>query len=274
VALVANPGSGSGTAGSVAGLLAAQEADFRAYPPEQLSRVLEAAPERIVVAGGDGSIAPVADAAGRAGVPLAVIPVGTANDFARALELPSEVEEACRLAIHGTRELDLGVIDGRQFVNVASAGLPPEAAREAHGLKGTIGSLAYLIGAVRAGLRARPLRCSLTCDGEEVFSGKAWQVSAALTGAFGGGAEVEADPADGALDLVVIESGPRTALVRRAYGLRRGAVERQEAVVTRRCRRARLTVAAGTAFNVDGEVLSAGPVDLGVRPRAFRLVIG
>jgi diacylglycerol kinase family enzyme len=70
----------------------------------------------------------------------------------------------------------------------------------------------------------------------------------------------------------VIESGPRTALVRRAYGLRRGAIERQDGVVTRRCRRARLSVPGGTVFNVDGEVLSAGPVDLGVRARAFSLV--
>jgi diacylglycerol kinase (ATP) len=259
----------------VAELLAAHDVGLRAYPPDELAQALESSPDRIAVAGGDGSIAPVAEAAGRAGVPLAVIPVGTANDFARALGLPAEVEEACRLAAAGTvtRQLDLGQIGGRPFVNVASAGLAPEAAREAHGLKGAVGSLAYLIGALGAGLRARPVRCSLSCDGEEVFSGRAWQVSAALTGAFGGGAAIEADPADGALDLAVIESGPRTTLVRRAYGLRRGAIERQDGVVTRRCQRARLTVPGGTAFNVDGEVLSAGPVDFGVRPGAFSLVV-
>jgi diacylglycerol kinase (ATP) len=209
-------------------------------------------------------------------VPLAVIPVGTANDFARALDLPVDVEEACRVAVGGTatRQLDLGEIAGRPFVNVASAGLAPEAAREAGGLKGALGSAAYLIGAVRAGLRARPLRCSLTCDGEEVFSGRAWQVTAAITGAFGGGAAIEADPTDRALHLAVIESGARAALVRRAYGLRRGSIERQKGVITRRCHQARLSVPGGTAFNVDGELLTAGPVDLGVRPRAFDLVVG
>jgi diacylglycerol kinase (ATP) len=269
LALVANPGAGSGAAGSVAELLAAHDVDLRAYPPDELPQTLESSPDRIAVAGGDGSIAPVAAVAGKAGVPLAVIPVGTANDFARALGLPAEVEQACRLAAVGTvtRRLDLGRIDGRPFVNVASAGLAPEAAREAHGLKRPLGPLAYLIGAVGAGLRARPVRCSLSCDGEEVFSGSAWQVSAALTGAFGGGAAIDADPA-------VIESGSRTTLIRRAYGLRRGAIERQDGVVTRRCRRARLTVPGGTAFNVDGEVLSAGPVDLGVRAGAFSLVVG
>jgi diacylglycerol kinase (ATP) len=260
----------------VAELLAAQGVDLRVYPPEELPRIHESSPERIAVAGGDGSIAPVAEAAAGAGIPLAVIPAGTANDFARALELPMEVEEACRLAARGTatRQLDLGEIDGRPFVNAASAGLAPEAAREAGGLKGALGSVAYLVGAVRAGLSARPLRCSLTCDGEEVFSGRAWQVTAAITGAFGAGASIEADPTDGALRLAVIESGPRTALVRRAYGLRRGSIEGQEGVITMRCNRARLSVPGGTAFNVDGEVVTAGPVDIGARSRAFDLIVG
>ena len=66
--------------------------------------------DRIAVAGGDGSIAPVAELAGRLGVPLAVIPTGTANDFARAHGLPLDVDAAARLALHGesTQSLELG----------------------------------------------------------------------------------------------------------------------------------------------------------------------
>ena len=56
------------------------------------------APDRIVVAGGDGSIGPAALCAAQLGVPLAVIPVGTANDFARAKDLPLDLDEACALA--------------------------------------------------------------------------------------------------------------------------------------------------------------------------------
>lgn len=90
------------------------------------------------MAGGDGSIAPAAAAAASAGIPLAVIPAGTANDFARELDLPRDIEEACRLAAAGreTRSLDLGRMGERPFVNIASAGLAPVAASEASGLKG------------------------------------------------------------------------------------------------------------------------------------------
>ena len=218
----------------------------------------------------------MAAAAGKAGIELAVIPAGTANDFARAMKIPLQPGEACRIAAHGSevRRLDLGRIGERPFVNVASAGLAPAAAGEARGLKRLLGPLAYSVGALRAGLRARPLPCTVSCDGAEAFSGEAWQVSAALTGAFGGGASLEADPADGELDVAVIEAGPRLGLLRRAFGLRRGTIAAQAGVITRRCRRARLTVAPATSFNVDGEVLRAGPVDLAVDPGAFSLVVG
>ena len=66
---------------------------------EQLERAVRSRPDRLVVAGGDGSIAPAAAAAGAAGIPLAVVPAGTANDFAERLGLPSDVAAACELAV-------------------------------------------------------------------------------------------------------------------------------------------------------------------------------
>src|SRR5919202_590514 len=92
---------------------------------EDLERLEASGPDRIAVAGGDGTIGPVAAIAGRLDVPLAVIPAGTANDFARANGLPADPVEAAALAARGTalRRLELGrLADGRPFVNVASAG--------------------------------------------------------------------------------------------------------------------------------------------------------
>ena len=273
--MIANPGSGSGDAGEVEEMLRAEGAEVLRYSPEQVSEAIASRPRRVVVAGGDGSIAPVAAAAGESGIPLAVIPVGTANDFARAMEIPLQAEAACRIAAHGqaTRRLDLGRVDDRPFVNIVSAGLAPAAAERARGLKRLLGPVAYTVGALQAGLNARPLPCRVSCDDAEIFSGSAWQVTCAITGAFGGGAGIEADPADAALDVAVIEAGPRVKLIRRAFGLRRGTIGAQRGVITRRCRSARLDVAPATDLNADGELLSAGPVDLEVEPRAFELVV-
>jgi diacylglycerol kinase family enzyme len=191
------------------------------------------------------------------------------------MEIPADLEAACRLAVRGrdTRRLDLGRMGERPFVNVASAGLAPVAASEAGSLKRPLGPLAYSIGAQRAGLRARPLRCTASCEGAEAFSGLAWQVTVACSGAFGGGASLDADPADGALDLAVIEAGPRLQLLRRAYGMRRGTVGRQQGVTTARCKTAEIDVADGTPFNVDGELIESGPTSFSVQAAAFELVV-
>jgi diacylglycerol kinase (ATP) len=274
ITLLANPASGGGGDFDAAECLRANGATVESFPIREHEAAAGPEADRVAVAGGDGSIGRAAETAGRVGAPLAVIPVGTANDFARALELPSEPEEACRLAVEGraTRRLDLGRMDGRPFVNVASAGLPPVAAREASGLKAALGPLAYAVGAVRAGLGASPVRAGLRCDGEEVFSGPAWQVTVACSGAFGAGAEVDADPGDGMLDAVAIEATSRASLLARAYGLRAGRVESQRAVRSCRARRVEVEVSPGTEFNVDGEVVESGRTEFAIEPAAFELV--
>jgi diacylglycerol kinase (ATP) len=118
----------------------------------------------------------------------------------------------------------------RPFVNAASAGLSPVAAGKAHGLKRLLGPVAYAVGALHAGLGAHPVRCRVSGDGERVFDGRAWQVIVAVTGAFGGGAGIDADPHDGELDVVVIEASSRARLIVHAYGLRAWRVEAQRGV--------------------------------------------
>jgi diacylglycerol kinase (ATP) len=233
--------------------------------------------DRIVVAGGDGSIGPAAAAAAGAGVPLALVPVGTANDFARALGIPREVSAASRLAATGTelRTLELAWMDGRPFVNVASAGLAASAAERARAWKRRLGLLAYFLGAAQAGLRERPLECRIMCNGGELFSGRAWQVIVASSGAFGAGSRVGvAHPADGQLDATVIEASSRVRLLARAYGLRSGRIVSQRGVHHARAARVEVSVPAGTAYNVDGEIVVHGPAEFRVEAEGFQVVTG
>jgi YegS/Rv2252/BmrU family lipid kinase len=290
VVLCANPASGGGR--SSADALAARLRDrgatvvvrsiedlgdpARGVDPTEATALVGDA-ERLVVAGGDGSIGLAASAAAGANVPLAVIATGTANDFARALELPDDPEEAGALAADpgaSMRPLDLAAAGDRPFVNAASAGLAPAAARRAQPLKGALGPLAYAVGALHAGLTTKPLACSVTVDGELVFDGPAWQLVIGNTGAFGGGSETGgADPADGLLDVAVVPAGPRLALVRRAWAMKTGRLVQQDAVV--HVRGARVEVRNGDApFNVDGEICHCGsPAVFTVRERAVEIVI-
>ena len=276
IALLANPDSGSGDADDVAGRLRSHGAEVDSFGLDEAERVASASPERIVVAGGDGSIGCAAGVAARARVPLAVVPVGTANDFASAIGLPDDLGEACELAATGTetRPLDLARMDGRPFVNVASLGLAPAAARRAHGLKGALGPAAYAVGAIRAGVGTDPTPCRVVCDGAEVFSGEAWQATVACTGAFGAGVELDADPFDGLLDVVVIEAGSRAALAVRAYGLRRGSIGSQNGVRTARGQTVEVELGGVRDFNVDGEVLESDDARFGVDAGAVEAVVG
>lgn len=276
VVLLVNEASGSGTDGdAIEAALRAEGAEVRRLPLDRTEEAAGLAPERLVVASGDGGVAPAADAAGGIGVPLAVVPSGTANDFARRMRLPFEAAEACRLAVHGTRlrRLDLGRLGDRPFVNTASAGLAPAATRRAGPLKRLLGPVAYMVGAVWSAATERPLPCAVRCDGREVFSGDAWQVIVACSGAFGAGSRLdEADPADGLLDVVAIAAGPRLRLVRHAYGIRRGRLSDQPGVVHARARVVELDLPPRERLNVDGELVEPAPPAT-VDPGRFELVV-
>lgn len=261
ITLVHNPGSGKGSdADELAEALRGAGATH--VSPRAIDTIDDAPPEpgtdRVVVAGGDGSVAPVAVWAARAGLPFAVIPSGTANDFARALELPTDLDDAAALAADSDaaiRPLELGRADGRPFVNAANAGLATHAARAAKPLKQKLGPLAYAVGALQAGAREHPLDVTVRADGEECFRGSAWQVIVAATGAFGGGSRIApASPDDGILDVTVITAGPRPGLVRRAFGLRRGTLHEQDGVIRITGHDLEVILPPREPWNVDGEL--------------------
>ena len=102
----------------------------------------------------------------------------------------------------------------------------------------------------------------------------AWQVTVACSGAFGAGSRVRADPGDGALDVVVVDSTARLKLAVRAYGLRRGELESQSGVRSFRARRVELQVPDGTPYNVDGELVTTGAATFVALPRAFQVIVG
>lgn len=271
IALVANRASGSGTDPASLRL----EAEI--FGPGDEDAVEAFAPERIVVAGGDGTIGSIAALAGRLDVPLAVLPTGTANDFARANGIPLALDAALALAREGTelRPLELGRLSsGRPFVNVASAGLSSVAGRRAQPLKSRYGPLAYGIGAVRAAASGRPLPVRVIVDQQEVYCADAWQIMVACTGAFGGGSGIgAADATDGDLDVVIVPAGTRLGLARRAWGLRTKTIERQRRVAHFEGKVVEVELPPGSELNCDGEFVDGGLDYVTATANAFRLVV-
>ncbi len=273
---MANPRSGRGAdPRDLARELETLGARVARFSPDEVDAAVAWGPDRLVVAAGDGTIGPAAAAAAHAALPLAVVPTGTGNDFARALGVPLDVGAALRLAVGGReRRVDLAWLGDRAFVNVVNVGLAVAAAHHAKPLKRRLGPLAYAVAAARAALRGRPVRLRVLADGEPFHDGTAWQVLVSNSGAFGGGSAVEtADPADAWLEVTVLEAGPRLRLLRYGYALRAGRVTAQPGVRSRRAREVRLELAARTPLAVDGEVVRPGPVTIHVEGRVLAVVV-
>ena len=219
-------------------------------------------PDRLIVAGGDGSLGSAFLAADRHHLTLAVIPAGTANDFARALQPPLDLDEATQLATSPAAALHkswAGLANDRPFVNVASAGLAVDAAKAAEQYKRALGPAAYAAGAIRAGLEARPVRASVAIRGGDADedASSVWQVLVGATGRFGGGSGLgTAEPGSPKLTVAWVPAGTRATLPVRAIGLRSRTIERQAGVeswqdeqpVVHATRRGR-----PAAWNLDGE---------------------
>jgi len=122
----ANPGSGRGKEAGEA-IAADPRFELRDAGPDGLDAAIRAAVEdgarRVLVAGGDGTIATAAAVACDTGVEVAVLPAGTLNHFARDLEIPLELDQALELAATGAaRGVDVGFVNDRPFLNTSSVG--------------------------------------------------------------------------------------------------------------------------------------------------------
>ncbi|MET7424446.1 diacylglycerol kinase family protein [Dactylosporangium sp. NPDC005555] len=234
-----------------------------------IDRILDArGGRRLVVVGGDGSLHTMVGALlrrGEAGTcEVALIPLGTGNDFARGVGIPvDDLAAAARIAAGGTaRPTDLIVGDGGGVViNAVHVGAGAEAALKAKPLKKLLKIAAFPIGAVLAGFTARGWRLRVTVDGAVVARGRRRVLMAGLSNAptiAGGTGELGpgADPTDGFADVTVSFAVGPFARVGYALALRKGRHPGREDVAHLRGRDVRIE---GDPFHVNADGELTGP---------------
>ncbi|MEY2499045.1 MAG: diacylglycerol kinase, partial [Verrucomicrobiota bacterium] len=237
----------------------------------------------IVAAGGDGTLNEIVNALGEkhSAVRVGLIPLGTGNDFARTLGLPTDVDEAIDLVRAGRmRKIDLVRVTSdqvRYFVNVSAGGfsglvdekLTPK-------MKKTWGPLAYLRGAAAALPELRAYRTTLSLDNTESLKLSLYNVVIANGRYVAGGRLIapEASIDDGLLDIVLIQerSAPELALLAAQVAL--GNHLSSDAIVFRRAAKVTVNSRPGMWFNVDGELVGNQPAVFEVIPRALQFVVG
>jgi diacylglycerol kinase (ATP) len=236
--------------------------------------------ELLILGGGDGSVSSVVDFLAHHDVTLGLLPLGTANDFARTLGIPSDIEGACRAIASGkVVDVDLGLAGDNYYVNVASVGLGVEATRAlSPWMKKSVGPLAYSAAAIKAFLKHEPFSARLTFpdgDHEPVEHERLLQVAVGNGRFYGGGMVVapESGIDDRRLDVYAIELGRHRDLFGVARYLKSGDFIRNESVTQYRTERVRLETDPELAVNIDGEVVTRTPQDFSVAHNALKVLV-
>ena len=250
--------------------------------PETVRDVLEDGSEYrlLILGGGDGSVSSVVDFLAHHHVVLGLLPLGTANDFARTLGIPSDIEGACQTIAAGKMvDVDLGLAGDNYYVNVASVGLGVETTRVlSPWMKKSVGPLAYQAAAIKAFLNHEPFSARLTFpdgDHEPVEHERLLQVAVGNGRFYGGGMVVapESGIDDRTLDVYAIELGRHRDLIGVARYLKSGDFIRNESVTQYRTERVRLETDPELAVNIDGEVVTRTPQDFSVAHNALKVIV-
>ena len=246
---------------------------FSALPEiaRDIARLRENA-DMIILCGGDGTIASGAMAVMESGLPLGIVPLGTANDLARTLGIPMDLLEAADVILSGqTRRIDLGSVNGHAFFNVASIGLSAELAQ---GLqpetKKRFGRLGYALAALRVLMKSRPFTARIKEKGE-VTEVKTFQIAVGNGRHYGGGNVVQEDAEidDGHLDLYSLEMGTVWKLAGMLRSFRSGTHGAWKEVRTARCTEFEIETKRPMPVNTDGELVTATPAKFLVHPGAI-----
>jgi YegS/Rv2252/BmrU family lipid kinase len=240
-----------------------------------LRRALVAKPDLVILGGGDGTISGLVDFVKGSGAAIAVLPLGTANSFARSLGIPLDIVGAIDVIASGElRRIDLGMIDGDYFANCAAIGLSPQIAENVpSGLKRWFGRAGYLAWAAYEFTRFHPFTL-IVGEGAEAKRLRVVEVRIA-NGRFHGGTELidEAEVDSGEIVVQVVQGHARRRLLRNWVNgvLRREA--RHEDTLSFSGKSLRIATEPPLPISIDGEVLAHTPVTARIAPAVIDVMV-
>jgi YegS/Rv2252/BmrU family lipid kinase len=248
--------------------------------PRRLGQVVDAllgqGVGRLIVGGGDGTLSTVAARLTRSEVTLGIIPLGTANDFARTLGIPARLADAATVAAGShVREIDLAMANDQCFLNVASIGMSVTMTRLlSHRLKRWLGPAAYAVSGALAFARHPTFEARIeTPAGSTV--GRVHQVVVGNGRFYGGGVLVahQSTLDDGTLAIYTLGRRSRWNLLRTVALLRfRVPIDRPGDIFLQTTTAHVVTEPPGKRVNLDGEIRTATPVTFTVVPKSLRVL--
>ena len=244
--------------------------------PHELDEFVSEEERRVVLIGGDGTLHAVANIHGHK-PEIALLPRGRANNIAHALGVPPDLKWAAKLAVQGiphpidgisveAPELEMTALEG------VSVGFHAQARSRYHGVN-SADTTAGVAAALSAFAHFEPVSIALAVDGYCELRRLA-QLFVVNFPFFGPRLPVApgADPGDGVLEVVELDGDRRASLAVELARLKRGTHLRRGGVRIQSARQIRIATRGRSPIVADTTVLSSGPVELAVRPRAIHVV--
>ncbi len=236
----------------------------------------------VVAAGGDGTVNATVNALmsldSHDRPSMAIIPLGTANDFAGTLGVPDDIREATRLLDQTPTGVDVVKIAGegfeRYYANIAAGGncvRVSEAMTDE--IKSRWGAFSYMRGAVDVLPDMETFRMDVQCDEEHLTDLPCWAVLVANGKTTAGRIAVapKALPADGLFDVIIIRDGTFGDMLEIVANNLLGSFLECEQIIFRQARSLHLKSEPSMRFTIDGEVIDQEPVRFEIVPGAIAM---
>jgi diacylglycerol kinase (ATP) len=239
--------------------------------------------QELFVAGGDGTLNEAVNGVAAAGalgrVRFGIFPLGTGNDFAAALGIPLEIEQAIDVVLRGRQlRVDVGIVNGRYFLNTSGGGYIAEVSvAVTPQLKTMAGRLAYMIGGAQALLEYEPVRATILAEPGGLRIGLGLYTFAVCNARLIGGGRLIAPEAlidDGLLDVCLIEKMSALEFLALARKVADGAHVDDPRVRYLQASSVTIEFDRETSINTDGEVLTATRCEYAVLPQATTFFAG
>jgi diacylglycerol kinase (ATP) len=230
----------------------------------------------VIVGGGDGSMNAAAAALVETGLPLGVLPMGTANDLARTLNIPVDIEQAFDIIADGIiHRIDLGCINGRYFFNVANIGLGVRVKRYLSAdLKRRWGVFSYAHSLIKAIRSFQPFHAEITCDGRHRRV-RTIQIAVGNGRYYGGGMTVaeQASIDDDQFFLYSLDPLSLWEMLKFAPAFRTGRFENQSPVYLDQGRTIEISTRKPMPVTADGELITSTPAKFSMQSRAIAVFV-
>ncbi|MEH6490946.1 lipid kinase [Halopseudomonas sp.] len=232
----------------------------------------------VVIGGGDGTISSALDALYRCQRTVAVLPMGTANDFARSIGVPQDLPGAAKVIVEGKRRrISLGKIDDKHlFINVAHVGLGVDVTHElSSDSKKFFGVFAYLGAFLRAIKGNKSFKLRIQAEGWDC-SMKVIHLAVGNGRYYGGGNIVDerATLFDEVFNLFFIKPKPWWQLLLLGPTLRKGASQTTEHIVRNTARKFSIRTSHAKELEADGEFVTRTPAEFELIPEAIEVIVG